>query len=297
MTGRTSTTMMTRVWLTSTRHQPLSRSFHRSSYDCPRSPTVSDSVSRSSSPSSTRRRRKPGQRPLFVATVPSKPHSRGSTSQAVQRNTRVASGNASTSRARQRPRGETTTEDVTEVLRDTGVASARYALSVFGLSTRFMKYPLSFLLFLYLSALILGRVSNQLQTALEPLCYIPGVSFICAHRSSYVAGDDGPPPPPQWADFPRLVDMQGQTFEALLDESADNAGLSLEIKKAEMATADLATLVRVSNLASRERLADILTDFVGDARDTGRQLQRFSSQVSGALDRFVIFFCRSCHGQ
>ncbi|KZV63886.1 hypothetical protein PENSPDRAFT_757644 [Peniophora sp. CONT] len=258
--------------------------------------TPASNISRSSSPA--RRRRRTGQRPLFVAAAPSKPHSRGATSQLVQRTARAASGNSSTSsrtRPRQRDQTTTTTEDVTEVLRDTGVASARYAFSVFSISTRFMKYPLAVFLFLYLLALILGRVSSQLQTALQPLCYIPGVSFLCSHPSPYVSSDPGPPPPPQWADFPRLVDMQGQTFEALLDESADNAGLSLEIKKAEMATADLATLVRVSDLASRERLADILTDFVGDARDTSRQLQRFSAQVNGALDSVMAVNDHALH--
>jgi hypothetical protein len=58
----------------------------------------------------------------------------------------------------------------------------------------------------------------------------------------------------------------------------------LEIKKAEMATTDLVTLVRVSDLKSRDMLADLLARFVDDAKKTGRGLQKLSSKVGGAVD-------------
>jgi hypothetical protein len=91
-------------------------------------------------------------------------------------------------------------------------------------------------------------------------------------------------PPPKWADYPKLVDVQSATFEQLLDESVGGSGLALEIKKAEMATTDLSTLVRVSNLKSRDLIAESLTEFVEDAKKTGRGLQKLSSKVGGAVD-------------
>jgi hypothetical protein len=90
--------------------------------------------------------------------------------------------------------------------------------------------------------------------------------------------------PPRWADYPKLVDVQSSTFEQLLDESVGGSGLALEIKKAEMATVDLNTLVRVSNLKSRDLIAETLSEFVEDAKKTGRGLQKLSSKVGGAVD-------------
>jgi hypothetical protein len=86
------------------------------------------------------------------------------------------------------------------------------------------------------------------------------------------------------------MDVQSATFEHLLDESVGGSGLSLEIKKAQLATADLATLVRISDLKSREMLADTLVEFMNDAKSTGSGLQRLSSKVGGAVDRYVLRF-------
>lgn len=91
--------------------------------------------------------------------------------------------------------------------------------------------------------------------------------------------------PAQWADYPKLIDVQSRTFEQLLEDIAGGSGLSLEIKKAEMATNDLVTLVRVSDLKSRDLLANTLVGFVEEARKTARGLQKFTSKVGSAVDR------------
>ncbi|KAI0254992.1 hypothetical protein BJV78DRAFT_1151829 [Lactifluus subvellereus] len=111
-------------------------------------------------------------------------------------------------------------------------------------------------------------------------CSVPVVSLFCpASRPSA--------PPPQWADFPRLLNLESGTFEALLDETVKGPGLALELKKAGVATRDLATLVRISNLTSREVLADSLSEFVKDARKVGRGLIRLNSRVGGAVDTII----------
>ncbi|KAF7977164.1 hypothetical protein HWV62_4593 [Athelia sp. TMB] len=161
----------------------------------------------------------------------------------------------------------------------TGVVhTGRYALDVFTSAIRLLRRPLSFILFLWLLASLLSRVHHTLRTAFAPLCYVPGIS-----RSAFCA----PPPSssaPQWADYPHLMDSQSGAFEQLLDASAGGSALALEIKKAEMATVDLTTLVRVSDLRSRDLIADTLSEFVEDARRTGRGLQRLSAKVGGAVD-------------
>ena len=84
------------------------------------------------------------------------------------------------------------------------------------------------------------------------------------------------------------MNVESKTLESLLDETLEGPGLGLEIKKAEMATSDLVTLVRVSKLNSREVIADFLSKFVKDARKVSRGLTRFSSRVGGAVDKCVI---------
>jgi len=91
----------------------------------------------------------------------------------------------------------------------------------------------------------------------------------------------------QWADYPKLIDIQSKTFEQLIDDSVGGSALSLEIKKAEMATTDLISLVQISELRARDSLASSLTDFVDDAKKTGRGLQKLTSKVGGAVDNIM----------
>ena len=153
---------------------------------------------------------------------------------------------------------------------------------------RMMKYPISIVLAIMACAYALAIMSDAVKSAFAPMCSIPVVSLLCPIMAS--AGPFHPPnadPTPLWADFPGLLNVERKSLESLLDEAVEGPGLALEIKKAEMATSDLATLVRVSNLNSREILAESLSEFVKDARKVGRGLTRFSSKVGGAVDRYV----------
>jgi hypothetical protein len=90
-----------------------------------------------------------------------------------------------------------------------------------------------------------------------------------------------------WADFPKLVKVEDRAFESLIDETLEGAGLALEIKKAELATSDLVTLVRVSDMDSSKILTGALSGFEKDARKASRRLTRFGSKVGGAVDKYV----------
>jgi hypothetical protein len=151
-----------------------------------------------------------------------------------------------------------------------------------------MKFPLSMALVVLVCAYALSFMSDAIASALAPMCSTPIISLICVTSKPR----EPPHPPnsdrtPRWADFPNLLNVESKTLESLLDEMVEGPGLALEIKKAEMATSDLATLVRVSDLKSREFLADSLSEFVKDARKVGRGLTRFSSKVGGTVDRYV----------
>lgn len=159
-----------------------------------------------------------------------------------------------------------------------------YVYDVTNVALRLLRKPLGLLLFAYIFAFLVTQVSSAFRTAFAPICWIP---IISSSTLCYTA----PPSPnvPQWADYPKLVEAESSTFERLLDESATNVGLSLDIKKTEMATSDLVTLVKASNLQSKDTLARHLQNFVEDSKKTGRALQRLSSRVSGAVDRYVSY--------
>ncbi|KAG5636653.1 hypothetical protein H0H81_007272 [Sphagnurus paluster] len=169
----------------------------------------------------------------------------------------------------------------------------RYVFSILSIAIRLLRIPLALLAFLWLLALIVGRISLTLRVAFGPLCYVPGLygSRFCNPPPRAIAGVEQP----RWADYPKLVDIQSTTFEHLLDGSVGGSGLALEIKKAEMATTDLATLVRISNLKSRDMLSDTLGEFVEDAKKTGRDLQKLSSKIGGAVDSIMAINDHALH--
>ena len=161
------------------------------------------------------------------------------------------------------------------------VFMTKYTKDVVHRAILLLKGPFIILVFFWMLSMIVMRVYTLIYTVFAPLCVIPGISSLamCNYDVSFRGNNT-----PQWADYPKLVDVQSATFEQLLDQSVGGSGLALEIKKAEMATTDLVTLVRVSDLKSREMLANSLVDFVSHAKKTGRGLQKLSSKVSGAVD-------------
>jgi hypothetical protein len=166
-----------------------------------------------------------------------------------------------------------------------------YVSDILGTVFRMLKIPISLVLVLFACICVIslasGAISGAIRTALSPICTIPIIGLACPPLDkSYPVSP--PNRVPRRPDFPRLLDVESKTLESLLDETVEGPGLALEIKKAELATSDLVTLVRVSKLNSRDALADSLGEFVKDARKAGRGLTRFSSRVGGAVDKYVI---------
>ena len=159
-----------------------------------------------------------------------------------------------------------------------------YIAEVLGIVMRVMKFPFSITLIVIVCVYALSIMSGAVSFALSPICSTPALSLLCPISKSRRFN---PNRTPRWADFPRLMHVESKNFKYLLDEATRGPRLALEIEKAEMATSDLATSVRVSDLNSRVILADSLSEFVKDERKLGRGLTRFSFEVSDTVDRYV----------
>ena len=116
-----------------------------------------------------------------------------------------------------------------------------------------------------------------------PICIFP----LLRHPRNVKEWSRHPEPANPQADYPRLVETESWTFEQLMDDFVTGSALSLQVKHAEMATTDLVTLVRINDLKAKNTLVTSLLDFVDDAKKTGKGLQRLSSNVGGAVDRYA----------
>lgn len=181
------------------------------------------------------------------------------------------------------PRNTIATEEIVDGAVNGTSFVVRYAFDVISTAIGLLRRPLYLIVFVWMLAMIIGLISHTVRQAFAPLCYLPGLHSSSLCRPPNFVGKGGGRP--RWADYPKLIDVQSTTFEHLLDESVGGSGLSLEIKKAEMATTDLVTLVRVSKLHSRDTLGDTLVEFVDDAKKTSRSLQKLSSKIGGAVDK------------
>ncbi|THH32243.1 hypothetical protein EUX98_g1928 [Antrodiella citrinella] len=179
-------------------------------------------------------------------------------------------------------------EHINQAVADGAISTLSYFWRIFVDVFRGLRYPLTFLLLLWILAFLMGQLSHAFHTVFSPLCYLPGTSGIPFCRPAT-------PRAPQWADFPKLMDVQSSTFEQLLDSTVGSSELSLEVKKAEMATSDLVTLVKVSDLKSKEILSRTLEEFVLDAKTTGRGLQKLGSKIAGAVDSIVAVNDHALH--
>ena len=173
-------------------------------------------------------------------------------------------------------------------MKDYAAAISRYVVKVVADAFHLSSGILSLALVLIIVWLLLMIMTTQLAFFARPICSLPIVSPMIPFCHWEVF--KGPPAhtsagrPVRWADYPGLVDLQTKTFDQLLDESVGSKGLASEVKKAEMASNDLITLVRASDLKSRDQIAERLGKFVDDARGTGRSLHSLGSKINGAVD-------------
>ncbi|KAJ8096158.1 hypothetical protein PM082_000066 [Marasmius tenuissimus] len=165
----------------------------------------------------------------------------------------------------------------------------RYTLDVCTFALALFRFPLAVILSLWL---ITTLFTSTVLHLVQPICVLPGISNleICATKlagASHGQGHSSAEWSPRWVDFVRLNTAEAATFEQLLDAGVGGSTLSLEIKKAEMASSDLLIALRFSEINSRDAIMESLGAFIRDARTTSRGLSKLSVKVLGAVDEYV----------
>ena len=180
---------------------------------------------------------------------------------------------------------EPTSDQMHDALVQSAASSALYLGSVLAHAFKLLKKPLGFLLSLYLLGCLLGWLFSSFCDAFEPVCWMPGMrsTRFCRHPLEVPQNDTLKSP--RRVDFPRLVEIQSASFEQLLDGGLGGPALNLDIRRAEMATRDLITLVKHSELKSRELLGQSLYAFVLDAKKAGKGLAKLTAKINGAVDK------------
>ena len=179
-------------------------------------------------------------------------------------------------------------QPATELIKDYATPIFGYTLKVASDAFHFSRRIFSLALGMTMLWLLFSMMKSQHVFFAQPVCSLPIVSRMIPfchweafkEPSSHVSAGR----PVRWADYPNLVDLQTRTFEQLLDENIGNRGLASEVKKAEMASNDLITLVRASGLRNKHQIAERLSKFVDDTRGTGRSLHSLGSKIHGAVD-------------
>lgn len=168
-----------------------------------------------------------------------------------------------------------------------------WVLGVFSLAFRYAQKPLAVFLAVYFVfggfIIVQNMATKSIYTSLSPLCRIPGVAWLdlpfCpaiipkdAHKS---ASSKKPP-----VEFDGLMNVQ-ERFEEVLEKSAQGVSLPMEMKRSETSVRDLRTMVRYSNLQSKEELVLEFDGFIDAARTASNDLQKFNTHVGSAVDSVI----------
>lgn len=160
-----------------------------------------------------------------------------------------------------------------------------WALGVIGLAFRYAKRPLAVLLAIYLfcGAIIMTQnmLFRSISASLSPLCRIPGARFL----SLPFCGFDSRP-----VEFDDIVGVQSK-FEDVIEISYAGVSLPFEMTRSETSIRDLRTLIRISNIQSRDELLFELSEYIDTAGETVRHLTKFNVHIGSAVD-FVIMVNR-----
>jgi hypothetical protein len=169
-----------------------------------------------------------------------------------------------------------------ELAKEYAAAIFVYIVRVVADAFRFCRRLFSYALGILILWLLFSMNTSRIVLFADPLCSISIVSPMICHwdvlKASPTAHSSAGRPI-RWAD-----DMQTKPFDQLLDGSVGNGGPTLEEEMAEMAGYDLITSGRVSDLKSKDQIAEQLGKFVDDAKGTGQSLHELAANVHGAMD-------------
>lgn len=167
---------------------------------------------------------------------------------------------------------------------------SQYALSVIWYAMNAHLKPLlglALTVFLLISTVQYssGIMQNYIQTALTPICIVPGSSYILPFCSSSTASNL-PSYNGQYPDFEELTKVQS-TFEDVLEANKDSYALPATLKKGEMALRDLRSTVKYSRLPSRSELEVELSAFIETAGEASDHLAKYNAKIGYTMDQVI----------
>ena len=165
-----------------------------------------------------------------------------------------------------------------------------WIFDVLGGTLRTLKTPISYVLTVYflLGALVFTRnlLFTSVQSALTPLCRVPGVSLLnlpLCDRPGGIGYQNGQRTA---VEFDQLMTVQSK-FEDILEESAGSASLPVDMKQTQTSVRDLRTRVKHSNLKSKSVLLFEIDGFIDTARFATMDLQKFNTHIGSVVDRIL----------
>ncbi|KAI0169129.1 hypothetical protein GGR52DRAFT_553831 [Hypoxylon sp. FL1284] len=178
------------------------------------------------------------------------------------------------------------TSSVPEFLFD----SAAWFLGTFRMALRYAQWPLAVMFAIYLSigACMMAKdaLVNSVSTPLAPLCQIPGASLLsptfCADAPAQTGSRDGS----SMVEFDELMNVQSQ-FEKVLEDSAQGVSLPMDMKRSEASVRDLRTMVRYSDLPTREEMVHEFDNYIDSIRTSANDLTMFNTHVGSAVDSVI----------
>lgn len=187
-------------------------------------------------------------------------------------------------------RGRRLKSEQNDTNRAAEIASAcfNWVLDVLGSSLLNLKTPIAWMISGVMLYFLVTTVYNILTSSLyhafmSPICSIPGSGYlpICAGYDSNlprISSGDVPDP-----EFAAMMKVQSQ-FETLMADTESSASLPMDLKRSEISIRDLRSLVKYSNLPSRNELENELDGFIETVKIASNDLSLFSSHFGKGID-------------
>ncbi|KAI1782528.1 hypothetical protein LXA43DRAFT_905541 [Ganoderma leucocontextum] len=164
-----------------------------------------------------------------------------------------------------------------------------YVLDVLAGALRLMKAPLSLLVYIFLLTMMCtGLYLGLRRPAMRVICEIPGAGWLTICEG-FAQAQVIEPNATMRADFPGLMALQNDALDRLLAQSSAGSQLAFDVKRAEVLVRGLTSYINHSALENKVLIASLLSQFVGDAKDTGRDLQKLSSKLYSAVASVTAF--------
>lgn len=159
----------------------------------------------------------------------------------------------------------------------------RYTADVITKILSLLKWPIAILLTISLGRYLLARSVSRVVGAVQSqarysICALPFAAPIV--RQALPGFCDIPNTK---LDFNDLIDVQRNTANAA-SVAVYSGSLPLQLKKAEMATSDLRSVLQLSDLSCKNSLDDALRSFTVHARESSRNIQKTVIRIGGLLD-------------